>query len=565
MSIDFARPFHAFIPWAVLLSLTGCDSATQPTPHKSGPVWFADSTGDSGIDFVHDPGPESYFMPLSMGSGAAVIDFDQDGDLDVYLIQGAGPESKSTNRLFRQDEPGRFSDVTERSGLGVAGFGTGIAVGDVNNDDYPDVFLAEYGRIRLFLNQTDGTFQDISDAAGLSSLEWGTSAAFLDFDRDGWLDLFVVNYVQLDTEQLCYTASGQRDFCSPESFPSAVDRVYRNVTAENDGTVKFEDVTTAAGISVAGPGLGVICADFDGDDWLDVFVANDRQANRLWINQHNGTFEDQAISRGVAVNGLGKAEADMGVAIGDVNGDGLFDLFVTHFGDETHTLWQQGPRGLFQDRTAAAGLTGFRSTGFGAALADFDLDGHVDLAFVNGQVAVGPSNNLAELGPFWSRFAQENSLLRNDGSGKFEDIADANPAFCGKANVGRGLCCADLDGDGAMDLLVSSTAGRAKLLRNVVEDRGNWLMVRAIDPRWKRNAIGARITVSAGDRTWISWINPGSSYQCSGDPRAHFGLGDHSKVDRVDIRWPDGMHEAFPAVEANQVLVLKRGEGTSHE
>jgi hypothetical protein len=308
----------------------------------------------------------------------------------------------------------------------------------------------------------------------------------------------------------------------------------------------------------------VVCADFDGDGWPDVFVANDSKANRLWINQRDGTFKEEGVLRGVAYNALGRAQANMGVALGDVSGGGLFDLYVTHLTEETNVLWRQGPRGLFRDRTAAAGLAGtrWRGTGFGTVLGDFNHDGALDLAVVNGRVARAAAPAAApDLPPFWRDYAERNQIFANEGDGRFRDVSPDNAPFCGTAAVSRGLACGDLNGDGALDLLVTTVAGPARLYRNVAPDRGHWLLVRAVDPALKRDAYGAEITVRAGGRAWRRWLNPGSSYLCSNDPRAHFGLGRAERVDAVEVRWPDGAAEVFPGGPADRLLGLRKGSG----
>jgi enediyne biosynthesis protein E4 len=543
-------------------------SATTADEAK-GPCWFVDITKESGLHFVHDAGPPGdYFMPQAIGSGAALFDFNNDGRLDIYLIQNGGPNSRSTNRLYRQEADGRFTDVSAGSGLDIAGYCMGVAIGDVNNDGWPDVLVTQYGGVRLFLNNGNGTFTDITREAGLDGLLWGTSACFVDYDRDGWLDLVVVNYVNYDPSMPCADTAGRRDFCNPKAFDGTVTKLYRNL-GRSKGTkargVRFEDVTLQAGLGrTPGPGLGVLCADFNGDGWPDIFVANDGQPNRLWINQRDGTFTEEALPRGVAYNGMGQAEGSMGVAIGDVDGNGLFDVFVTHLTGETNALWKQGPRGLFRDQTRGTGLANRQTqgTGFGAVLADFDHDGALDLALVNGRVTRGKPIDAARLGPFWSRYAERNRLFVNDGAGRFRDISAQNGPFCGTAAVARGLACGDLNGDGALDLLVTTVAGPARLYRNVAAKRGHWLLVRAIDPRLGgRDAYGAEVTVRTGGRRWQRWINPGYSYLCSNDPRAHFGLGPSRYVDALHVLWPDGTEEVFPGRPADQLVTLRKGEG----
>jgi hypothetical protein len=520
-------------------------------------------TDEVGLDFRHDPGPVGrYFMPQIMGSGCALFDFDGDGRLDVYLVQDGGPDSGSTNRLYHQDPDGRFRDVSKGSGLDVAGWGMGVAVGDVNNDGRPDVLLTEYGRVRLFLNNGDGTFTDVTKEAGLDAGGWPTSACFFDYDRDGWLDLAVTFYLDYDASRPCPGADGRPDFCQPNAFRGQVTRLYHNLGPGPAG-VRFEDVTAKAGMGrLPGPGLGLVAADFDGDGWPDLFVADDGEPNRLWINQHDGTFRDEAVPRGVAYNGAGHVQANMGVALGDADGNGLLDLLVTHLTEETHTLWVQGPRGAFQDQTAAARLAAprWRATGFGTVLADFDHNGAPDLAVVNGRVVRGaPADGP---GGFWAPYAERNQLFANDGGGRFRDISDGETAFCGTPGVARGLCWGDVDGDGAIDLLVNYVGGPARLYRNVAPKRGQWLMVRAVDPALGgRDAYGAEVTVEAGGRRRLGLINPGQSYLSSGDPRAHFGLGPADHVESIRVLWPDGAAEEFPGGPADRVVVLSRGAG----
>ena len=529
-----------------------------------GPPWFADVTAELGLDFVHDPGSTGhFFMPQIMGAGAALFDFDGDGRLDIYLLQSAGPDSGSTNRLYHQGPDGRFTDVSKGSGLDVAGFCTGVAVGDVNNDGRPDVLVTQYGGLKLFVNAGGGKFTDVGRAAGVESVLWGTSATLADYDRDGWLDLVVVNYVAYDPTVLCYDRQGRRDYCHPAQFRGSVTLLYRN---QGSDRVRFEDATEKAGLKgVAGPGLGVACVDFTGDGWPDIFVANDGAPNRLWVNLHNGAFRDEAVGRGLAYDGMGRSPANMGVALGDADGDGLFDVFVTHLTSETHTLWTQGPRGMFRDRTAPSGLAppGSRGTGFGTVMADFDQDGGPDVVAVNGRVNRGPAAAEGTLGPFWSQYAERNQLFANAGGGRFREVSAHNPALCGVPGVYRGLACGDIDGDGDLDLLVTALAGPARLFRNVAPDRGHGLFVRAVDPALKRDAHGAEVAVRAGDRRWVRWAHPGYSYLCSNDPRAHFGLGSVERVDAIDVLWPDGTRETFPGgpADVRPEVVVRKGAG----
>ena len=555
-------------------ALAGCgkapDASVPTSRAQISEPWFEEITERSGLHFIHDPGPTGrYLVPEQMGSGAALFDYDQDGRLDIYLVQNAGTNSRSVNRLFHQEPDGRFRDVSAGSGLDVAGPGMGVAVGDVNNDGRPDVLLTEYGAVRLFVNQGAGRFADVTVAAGLDNPRWTTSAAFFDYDRDGWLDLVVANYLDYDPTVKCTDAKGAPEFCGPHGFPGLVTKLFHNLGVASGTPPRFEDVTVSSGLAQApGAALGVVCADFDGDHWPDIFLADDGRPNRLFINQRNGAFIEEAMVRGVAFNAMGQTAGNMGIAIGDVDGNGAFDLFVTHLAEEQHGLWQQQPRGFFQDRMGASGLArqGWRGTGFGAVFADFDLDGALDLAFVNGRVKRGKETAPLVHGvqPFWAPYAQRSQLFAGDGKGGFCDVALANSAFCGRATVGRGLACGDLDNDGAVDLLVTSTGGPAQLFRNVAPRRGHWLAVRAINSAWGgRDAYGAEITVRTGGRRWWRLVNPGFGYLSSNDPRVHFGLGSAGAVDAVEVLWPDGTEESFPGGAVDRFLILHKGAGES--
>jgi hypothetical protein len=482
-----------------------------------GPAWFADATERVGLHFVHDPGPlGKYFMPQIFGSGAALFDFDGDGRLDLYLLTNGGPKSDSINRLYKSLPDGSFKDVTDGSGLGIAGHNMGVAIGDVNNDGRPDVLVTQYGGVKLFLNLGGGKFQDITDAAGLANPAWGTSAAFFDYDRDGWLDLVIVNYVDYDPTWVCKDPGGKPDYCTPQAFPYSVSRLFHNRGSAKDEAVRFEDVTVQSGLGkYVGPGLGVLCADFDGD--------------------------------------------------------GLADLFVTHLRNETNTLWRQGPRGLFADRTGEAGLLRplWQGTGFGTVLGDFDLDGHLDLAIVNGHVVRTGATPAQELGPYWGAYGDRNQLFANDGHGRFTDISPRNPPFCGRWNVARGLAAGDFDGDGKLDLLVTTIGAKARLYRNVAPTTGHWLAVRArlpsprdrADRTKDRDALGAEVVVEAGARRWVRLIHAASSYLSSSDPCAHFGLGETAQVDRITVLWPDGSREQFDGTRADRMVELRQGQG----
>jgi hypothetical protein len=530
-------------------------------------IWFRDDTAAVGLDFVHEAGPlGQYPLPQIMGSGAALLDFDNDGRMDLYLVQNGGPGSPARNKLYHQRPDGRFEDVSAGSGLDIAGYGMGVAVGDFDNDGFVDVYVSQYGGGRLFRNRGNGTFEEVTQSAGVKLLGWGTSAAFVDYDRDGWLDLVVVHYVDFDAAVRCGPANGRRDYCHPTNFPGSAAHLFHNRGRDAGGRwLGFEDVTRAAGLARASPGLGVTCADFDGDGWPDILAANDARANHLWMNRRDGSFREEALARGLAFNAAGQPQGNMGIALGDVFGSGRFDVFITHLTEETHTLWHQTEKGLYDDATGPAGLLGLRGrgTGFGAILADFDLDGALDLALVNGRVSRtrGEAPQDANLASYWADYAEHNQLLVNDGQGHFRDISAGNPAFCGSYAVSRGLVWGDFDGDGRVDLVVTAIAAPARFYRNIAERKGHWLMVRALDPALHRDAYGAVITIHAGGRRWLGMINPAQGYLCSGDPRAHFGLGSITSLDQIRVAWPDGLVEVFPGGAVDRLRNLERGKG----
>lgn len=532
-------------------------------PHE--PPWFVESARELGLDFVHDAGPVDgkYFFPQHQGSGAAFFDFDGDDLLDVLLLNQGGPEGRP-NALFRQTADGRFENVSAGSGLDYSAYCLGVATGDVNNDGRIDVAITEYGRTRLFVNRGGGKFVDVSAEAGIDNPLWGASAVFLDYDRDGWLDLAIVNYLDYDRSRECRSPSGVVDFCGPTQFKGCAAKLFRNL---GGSATRFRDVSFESGLGkLAGRGLGVLAADFDGDGWPDLFVANDAQANHLWINRRDGTFAEEALIRGAAVNALGNYEANMGIAWGDIDGDGAQDVVVTHLNTELPTLWMQGPRGRFRDRTAESGLgkRANRFTGFGAALADFDNDGWPDLAVTNGHVHKrSPIDSSCDAGDFWRQYAERNQLFRNR-SGRFEDISSGNEGpmeFSGSSLVGRGLAVGDLRNDGSLAILVTSVGGSARLYRNTVKGRGHWLGLRVFDPARNRDAIGAEVVVRAGNRKWVQTCQSGGSFFSAQSLMLHVGLGEATAVDGIEVLWPDGKRESFPGGEVDRHRVLSKGTG----
>ena len=522
---------------------------------------FTDLTDAVGLYFEHDPMAQgSYLLPEIMGSGGAFLDYDNDGDLDIYLIQAS---TSKLNRLFEQQADGRFRDVTEDSGLGDTGYGMGVAVGDIDNDGLIDVYVTNYGPDVLYHNQGDGQFLDISRKAGISGDGWSSSAAFCDYDRDGYLDLYVVHYVDYAAKLPCYKDDGSPEYCSPQVFPGHADLLYRN-----NGDRRFADVSSQAGIaSIAAPGLGVVCQDLTSDGWPDFYVANDGASNQFWVNERNGSFVDDAFKLGVALNSFGREEAGMGIAAGDVDEDGDLDLFLTHLTDQTNTLYLNDGKLGFRDATAPAGLglTGLSTTAFGTAFLDYDHDGDLDLIAANGRVIRYPPHPDSRLEARWKSYGEPNLVLRNDLDGsrlRFTDVSEAAGAVASQVEITRGLAVGDLDNDGDVDVLLTNTAGRARLFRNDAEKTGRWLLVRAFDGAHRRDAHGAVVTVVVGGREFVRLANPGRSYLSSHDPRAHFGLPAAGAIEKIMVRWPDGTEESFPGTEPNRRLTLEKGKGS---
>jgi enediyne biosynthesis protein E4 len=537
-------------------------------------VQFREVAAGAGLTFTHDNGasPE-YHLPEIMGSGVALFDYDGDGDLDIFLVQGApidgGRGSDAgvprTSRLFRNDltvdaggRPSlRFTDVTREAGVGHFGVGMGVALGDYDGDGWLDLYVTSYGSNALYRNNGDGTFTDVTSAANADDARWSTSAAFIDYDRDGYLDLFIVNYVDFTAEarKVCTDPAGARDYCSPSAYRPVPDRLLRN---QGDGT--FADVTESAGVSRAyGAGLGVTVGDYNGDGWLDLYVANDATPNQLWINRQDGSFEDQGWLSGAAVNAAGRPEGSMGIASGDYDGDGHEDLFITNLSGETHVLYVNDGRANFDDRRAAAGIAQPTAlmTGFGTAWLDVDRDGLPDLVVANGAV-----NIIAALRGTPAPYHQRNQVFQNIGDGRLREVTgSAGPAF-ELSEVSRGLAVGDLDNDGSMDVVVTNNGGPVRLMLNTTPG-GHWLTVRLSADSGNRWGFGARVgVVRRGYPTIWRRIGSDGSYLSASDPRAHFGLGTAPEVERLVVEWPDGSHESWTDVRADRQVTLERGTGS---
>jgi hypothetical protein len=541
-----------------------------PPPAAARPL-LEDVTDRWSLRFTHSAGAGGGLLfPEMMGGGVAVFDANGDGELDLYFVSGApnlgrdpSPDG-AVNRLFLRGADGRYIDSTAQSGLGDPGYGTGVAIGDMDNDGHEDVYVANFGPDRLYRGMGEGRFEDVTGPAGIPAAaaaadDWSTSAAFCDVDRDGHLDIYVVRYVVYDPKVTCTDKAGRREYCGPDSYEDRTDTLLHN---QGDGT--FRDVTSRSGIDdVTGAGLGVVCEDFNDDGWVDIYVANDGDPNQLWVNQGDGTFIDDALIMGASVNAAGLHEAGMGVVAADFDNDADIDLFLTHLRDESNTFYRNlGPGVGFEDQTARVGLASASTpyTGFGTAPLDIDLDGDLDLVISNGRVLRGDVLTDALPEP-WNHYAEPNLVYLNDG-GRFRLLGAEVSAFTAGIEVSRGLAIGDLDGDGDLDLTVSSIESPARLFRGE-PPAGHWLLVDVYDPRLRRRALGARVTVSSGERRLMRTVHGAMSYLSSSDPRAHFGLGADGSPVSILVRWPDGLEETFAGVAVDQPVVLRRGEGSS--
>ncbi len=538
-----------------------------------GPV-FQDIAEKTGLIFQHATGATGqYFMPEIMGAGAALFDYDNDGDLDVYLVQGTALDasrkllfpppsgSKPGNRLFQntlaQTGSLAFVDVTDKADVGHVGYGMGVATGDYDNDGFLDLYLTNFGHNVLYHNEGNGTFSDVTDEAGVDDERWSTSAAFLDYDGDGLLDLFVGNYVDFTVRgnKRCYAPTGEPDYCTPMAYRAVPSRLFRNA-----GSGEFADVTDVSGVgSSYGPALGVLGADFNGDGRTDIFVANDTAANCLWLNQGDGRFHEAALEAGVAYNMDGRAKAGMGVAAEEIE-PGALTLLVTNLTREGATVFRSEGRGLFDDATARYGLGAptFAFTGFGTNLFDYDNDGRLDLFIANGGVTIV---EMMRGQPY--PYGQSNLLFHNEGHETFREAGEsAGPAFQ-RLDVGRGAATGDIDNDGAVDLLVTNNNGPVRLLHNDVGVRRHWLGVRLEGVRSNRFGIGARVALLRdGEEPRWRRVHTDSSYLSASDVRVHFGLGERTDLRGLMVDWPDGSRESWDIKAADTVVLLRQGTGT---
>jgi len=555
------RPALALLIAALLeIRLVGFAGAAQQLAH----VQFVNIASEAKVAFKHENGatPQKY-MPETMAGGSIILDYNNDGWPDIFFVNGGSFVDKqkaagARHRLYRNNKDGTFTDVTATSGIGVSGFGMGACSADYDNDGWPDLYITSVGGNKLYHNNGSGAFTDVTDKAGVGSQLWSASCAFGDIDNDGYVDLYVTNYVDFSVQnnKYCVYTGDTRVYCHPNVYNGVPDILYHN---NGDGT--FTDVSRSAGIyRPDGKGLGVVFGDYDGDGWIDIYVANDSTPNFLFHNKGKGVFEEVGLLAGVAVGSDGQALAGMGTDMGDVDGDGLLDIFVTNLDRQTHNLYRNLGKGLFADVTFESGVgeATLPFVGFGAVFFDYDNDTDLDLAIANGDVI----DNVSLFRDSTS-YEQRNLLLQNDGMGKFKDVGPASgPGFALK-KPSRSLSAADIDNDGDLDLLIGNVGQTADLLRNDGGNNNNSLSIRTVGSKSNRDGIGARLKLTVGGKVLLQEVKAGSSYLSQSDLRVHFGMGKAPRAERLEIRWPSGAVEVLQDVEANQILTVTEGHGVT--
>ena len=528
-------------------------------------VGFTDITTQAGITFKHVASPEKKYIVESMSGGVAMFDYDNDGDLDLFMVNSltvdlVKSKGKTKSQLYRNDGGGKFTEVGEKAGVSDVGWGMGVAVGDYNNDGFDDLYVTCLGPDHLFKNNGNGTFTDVTAKAGVSDPRWSTGASFFDYDRDGDLDLFVSNYVDFDINHLPEFGQGQTCQyksipvqCGPRGLKGAGDSLFRN---NGDGT--FTDVTKQAGVSDPDGfyGLGVLTGDFDGDGWPDIFVANDSTPNFHYRNNGDGTFKEIGFMTGTAVNENGSEQGSMGATAGDYDHDGRLDIFITNFADEYNTLYHNDAPNSFTDVAYAAKVAAVSLpyVGWGTKFFDYDNDGWVDLFVANGHVY-----------PQLPSYRQPRLLQHNNRDGTFTEVASEFGTVLTENRASRGVAFGDIDNDGDIDLLIADLDGPPQLLRNDNGNANNSILVKTVGVKSNRDGIGARVKVVSGDLTQVDEVRSGDSYISQSDMRLHFGLEKRTKVDVIEVRWPSGTIDKITGVGVNRIVTIKEGQGKVDE
>lgn len=547
--------------WSRLITIPS--AATHPAFSQ-----FTDVASSAGLisPMIYGGLEQVTYIIESVGGGCAFFDYDNDGWMDIFIAGGIrldGVPAGATNRLYKNNRDGTFTDITEKAGLRDAGWANGVCVGDYNNDGHEDLFITYYGHNKLFRNNGDGTFTDVTQKAGLSdpNIRFGTGCSFFDYDRDGFLDLFVANYVQFDIEHAPKPSAssptcsyeGLPVMCGPRGLKPAYHSLYHN---NGDGT--FTDVSKAAGISGfhGSYGLTAVTADLDDDGWPDIFVACDSTPSLLFMNNHDGTFREEALARGVAVSGEGRENAGMGVGVGDYQLRGFADIFKTHFQREPAGLYRNTGKGEFEDVTGPSMIgREKRYVSWGTCILDLDNDGYPDIFVCTGNVYPEVEKVYPQL-----PYKGPRMIFRNLGDGRFEElIEEAGPGISTR-HSSRGAAFGDFDNDGDLDIVVMNVNEPPSLLRNDAPRQNHWLKIKLVGTKSNRSAIGARVLVRYGKKVQAQQLLSQSSYLSSNDPRLHFGLGDE-KIAQIEVRWPNGLQESIKNVAVDQLLVIKEGAG----
>jgi len=555
-------------PRSVLPGAGTAQSATSPSDVAK----YIDVTSALNINFEYVASHTSRkYLIETMGSGVALFDYDNDGRLDIFVVNGAplsDPTPKGTipkkagpkdwNRLFHQKKDGTFEDVTEKAGLHGVGYGMGVAVGDYDNDGFEDLYVTAYGGNKLYHNNGDGTFTDATERAGVAGSGWSTSAAWVDLDGDGLLDLVVLRYLQWDFDDIYCgeRREGYRSYCHPDSFRPIAPLVYHN-----DGNGHFTEIAQKAGLAIPGKGLGIALADYDRDGRIDLFFANDSMPEFLYHNKGNGTFEEVALQSGVAVDSEGHSYAGMGVDFADYNNDGLPDLVVTDLASQIYALYRNNGDGTFnyESYPSGIGLMTMKHSGWGARFLDFDNDGWKDLLITQGHDLDTIQLTFPDL-----RYKEPMLLARNTGKG-FVDISSQAGDVFQKPWVGRGLAIGDIDNDGRLDAVVTTNDGALHVLHNATQNQNHWLTLELIGHRSNRDAIGAEVKlVTAKGAQWAT-VTTASSYLSSSDKRVHFGLGSEATAQTIEIRWPSGIRQTLKDVRADQILQIQEPQADTPE
>jgi len=563
----FARRLHTAALIGALASVAPQAQLAPAAPQLTfGFTEIGERAGLSAVTVYGGLTTNRYLLETT-GTGVAAFDYDSDGWLDAFVVNGTTlegfPKGKEpTSHLYRNKRDGTFEDVTARAGLAMTGWGQAACAGDYDNDGHADLLVTFYGTNRLFRNRGDGTFVDATIQAGLDNkrVRWGAGCAFVDYDRDGKLDLFAANYIDLDLKTAPVPESGLCRYkglpvaCGPPGLPGGKNLLYRNL-----GNGSFADVSQAAGITKASGtyALGVSTLDFDDDGWTDLYVANDSNPSALYRNNRDGTFTDIAIAAGCAYSLDGKPQAGMGVAVGDYNRDGRMDIFKTNFAGDTSTLYANNGNGLCDDRTFASGFgRNTRWLGWGVSFLDLDLDGWQDLFLVNGHVYPEVEQLKTEAG-----YRQRKVVYRNRGDGRFDDVTEQLGPPVTVPRAGRGAAFADFDNDGDIDVLVNNVHGTPELYRLDQREPRNWSALHLVGTTSNRSAIGARVRLTAGGVTQVGEVRGGGSYYSQNDLRVHVGLGSAKSVERVEVRWPNGREEEWTGLDANRIITLTEGSG----